>query len=220
MTFFQRLGQRKPLVVGLGFVVLVAIAVVALVMPKTSAVKDQQKLLDKAQQQGSQLEAQVATLQQAKRDAPHVRKQLGRLELQIPGVAKLPHVIRQIKSIADDAAVDFVQIQPGAPTVATAGSYSTIPTQVGATGSYFAVTEFLYRLETLHRAVKVTGVTLGPGPDGLPQLQLQLNTELYTTDTSAGPGSAPGHTAGSSTSSTTVPSTTTSGTTSGSTGGA
>jgi len=218
---FEKIGRRKPLVAGLVFVVVAAIAVVGLVMPKMSAVKQQQKLLDQAQQQQSQLSAQVKTLQQDKHDAPKVHRQLKGLDEEVPPTARLPVIIRQVKTIASRSAVDFVQIQPGSPSTATAGDYSTIPTQIGATGSYFAVTEFLYRLETLPRAVKVTGLTLGPGPDGLPQLQLQLTTELYTTDTSAGPGSVPGYTAGtsSSTSASGSTGTTSSSTSSSTTGG-
>ena len=207
-TVFDRMGHRKPLLVGLAFVILVGVALVALVKPKMSSVKEQQNVLDQAKQHNSQLQAEVATLEQAKRDAPQVKKELRGLEAEIPGTASLPALIRQIKSMADDSAVDFLQIQPSPPAPGTTGDYSTIPTQIGATGSYFAVTEFLYRLETLPRAVKVTGVTLGAGPDGLPQLQLQLTTEVYTTDVSAGPGSVPGHTQGSSTSSTDTTSTT------------
>ena len=200
----ERLAQRKPLVAGGGFALLAVIVLVALVMPKMSAAKAQQKLLDSAQQQGQQLSVQVAQLEQVKRDAATTRRQLAGLDDQIPTTVRLPQLIRQIRKVADKAAVDFVQISPGVPAPATTASYSTIPTQISATGSYFAVTEFLYRLETLPRAVKVTTLTLGPGPDGLPQLQLQLSTEMYTTDTSAGPGSQPGPTAGTSSTTTTT----------------
>jgi Tfp pilus assembly protein PilO len=161
-------------------------------MPKVSAVKSQQKLLDTATQQGEQLTAQVGALEQAKRDARKVRQQLEAIDAQIPSTVALPVLLRQIRAVADRAAVDFVQISPGSPSPSVAGTYSIVPTQVAATGSYFAVTEFLYRLETLPRAVRVLGLNLSAGPNGLPQLQLQLTAEVYTTDTSAGPGSVPG----------------------------
>ena len=151
-----------------------------------------------------QLSAQVAQLEQARRDAAAVKRRLDSLEEQVPTTVQLPQLIRQIRKVADKAAVDFIQIAPGNPAPATSGSFSTIPTQISATGNYFAVTEFLYRLETLPRAVKVTTITLGPGPDGLPELQLQLSAEMYTTDMSAGPGSQPGATSAGTAATTTI----------------
>jgi hypothetical protein len=62
------------------------------------------------------------------------------------------------------------------------------------TGGFFAVDEFLFRLETLPRQMKVINLTVGAGPEGLPQLQISMSAEAYTTDTSAGPGSIPGPT--------------------------
>jgi len=190
----NRLKGRQPLLVGIGMGVLALLVLVMLVLPKKSEVGTQQKALDAAVQSGQQLTAKVGELEDAKRQASSVKKQLEKLELAIPDVTALPRLIRQVQHVADVSAVDFVQVSPGAPVAATSGSYSTVPTQINATGSYFAVTEFLYELETLPRAVKVTSITVGPGPTGLPQLALNLSAEVYTTDTSAGPGSSPGPT--------------------------
>jgi hypothetical protein len=68
------------------------------------------------------------------------------------------------------------------------------------TGSYFSLEEFLHRLETLRRAAKVTSISLAASGTetigGAGQLQMQLQVEFFTTDTSAGPGSLPGPTQG------------------------
>ena len=191
----KRFGNRQPLVVAGGFAVLTILVLLVMVMPKMSAVKDQQKQLDASIASGQQLAAQVGELRDAKNQAPQVKREIKKLELSIPDTTQLPRLFRQVQRVADDAAVDFVQISPGSPTPLT--GYSSIPTQITATGSYFAVTEFLYNLEKLPRAVKITNWTMGPGPNGLPQLTMNLSTEVYTTDTSAGPGSQPGTQTGS-----------------------
>jgi Tfp pilus assembly protein PilO len=69
---------------------------------------------------------------------------------------------------------------------------SVIPTVITVNGSYFAVDEYLFRLESLPRISKVTQIGLVPGPTGYPQLALTLTVNFYTTDVSAGPGSEPG----------------------------
>ena len=78
---------------------------------------------------------------------------------------------------------------------------SVITLAVSAEGSYFALTEFLYSLETLPRAAKVQNVSMAPGGSTTattttvsPTLSLQAGVLLYTSDQSAGPGSRPGPT--------------------------
>jgi hypothetical protein len=58
-------------------------------------------------------------------------------------------------------------------------------------GGFFPVDEFLFRLETLQRASKVPTITVSEGPDGLPQIQIQLEVRFFTTDAAAGPGAVP-----------------------------
>ena len=75
------LKGRRPLLVGIGMGVLALLVLVVLVMPKMSEVKKQQKALDAAVKSGQQLTAQVGELEDAKRQAASVKKQLGKLEL-------------------------------------------------------------------------------------------------------------------------------------------
>ncbi len=72
---------------------------------------------------------------------------------------------------------------------------STISNTLSVTGTYFALTEFLFSIETLPRAAKVTSVSLVPGEEG-GTLTLSAGVDVYTSDTSAGPGSSPGPTSG------------------------
>ena len=62
----RSMAQRQPLLVGAGLAVLSLIVLVALVMPKVSAVHSEQKKLDAAVQTGNQLTTQVAELKDAK----------------------------------------------------------------------------------------------------------------------------------------------------------
>ena len=75
-----------------------------------------------------------------------------------------------------------------------------ITSQITVSGTYFSIDEFLFLMETLTRAAKVTGITLAPfstGEEGSTTatgLQLLMSIEFYTTDTSSGPASVPGPT--------------------------
>jgi Tfp pilus assembly protein PilO len=101
---------------------------------------------------------------------------------------------------------------PGAaPT--SAMSVSQVPITITVQGTFFAVDEYLFRLETLPRASKVTNLSLAPLATGTategvsPELTLTIQVNFFTTDTNAGPGSEPGTQAGGAASTTTGAST-------------
>jgi Tfp pilus assembly protein PilO len=121
----------------------------------------------------------------------------------VPPTAGLPSLFRLLQGAADRAAVDFFSFTPGTPVPNPTGSYSTIESQITVSGGYLAIDEFLFLLETLKRAAKVTTLAVTPSAGGegttttsTSNLQLQMTVEFYTTDSSAGPGSIPGPTEG------------------------
>jgi Tfp pilus assembly protein PilO len=186
--------QRGPLVaalVGLGVVLLV---VVGLILPKASAVRSKQQDVAKAKQAESALQLQLAQLQADAQDAGKERKLLKSLDAEIPPTADLPGLIRLINAASNQAAVDFMSISPGQPSLSPDGRVSLIPTQISVVGQFFAVDQFLFLLETLPRAAKVLSISVAPGPEGVSQLSMALNVQFYTTDISAGPGSISGAT--------------------------
>jgi len=184
--------RRGPIVAAVVSAVVALLALVFLLLPRISAVGKRSDDLDAAQAQQQSLESQLAQLQEAKREAKVVQKQLNRLETKVPPTAELPSLVRLLQGAADSSAVDFMSVSPGTPT-STVPGISTIPLSINVTGSFFSVEEFLFKLETLPRAVRVTQITVGSGGEA-GQLQLTMAGEAYTTDASAGPGSEPGAT--------------------------
>jgi len=206
-------NRRGPLVAALVGVGLVIVTVAGLILPKAAAVRSKQEQVVQAQKQETTLAVQ---LQQLQADAKHAgvdNRRLAQLGSQIPPTADLPGLIRLLNSAADQSGVDFMTLSPGQPTLAPDGKLSIIPAQILVSGQYFAVDQFLYRLETLPRVSRVGSVTVSAasGTGGVTALQVSVATTFYTTDTSAGPGSVPGPTQGTSI----VPSTSTTSTSSG-----
>jgi Tfp pilus assembly protein PilO len=188
------LKQRGPLVVGLAGAALIVLLVVGLILPKAGQIGDRNKQLDAAKSEQTALTVQLEQLRALAKEEPENRRRLEQLITAVPEVADLPGMIRLLNGAAGEADVDFMSVAPGVPTAPTGARVSTIPTQITVLGRYFAIDEFLRRLEALPRVSKVTNVTVNPGPGGVPQLQMNLTAEFYTTDASAGPGSSPGHT--------------------------
>jgi Tfp pilus assembly protein PilO len=192
-------SRRGPIIAGAIIAVVAVLAVFFLVLPKMNEVSTTREEITAAEAQETALRAQLASLKEAQANAPQVKAQIAKLNNEVPPTADLPALIRLLTAAADGSAVDFFTVAPGNPQLDPTGSFSTIQTAISVTGGYFALDQFLFRLETLPRAAKVTSVSVTPGgaaPVGATSntLSMQLGVEFYTTDTSAGPGSTPGPT--------------------------
>lgn len=198
------MNRREPLIAGAIALLVALLAVFLLVLPKMGEVSETQDQLEAAEDQETSLAARLNSLQDAQAAAPETQQEIAALEAQVPTTADLPTLFRLIQSAADRAAVDFFSFTPGAPVADPTSRYSTIASQITVTGGYFALDEFLFSLETLQRAAKVTTLAITPAAAGgepgtatsTSSLQMRITVEFYTTDTSAGPGSIPGPTEG------------------------
>jgi Tfp pilus assembly protein PilO len=184
-------NRRAPLVAGLIFVVLALAAVFLLVLPKIGDIGEAEDRLEQAEQDEVALQTELSRLQEAAESAPQLRRELARFRRAVPPVADLPGLINLLQTAADTSGVDFFSIAPGTPVAAPQGGAAEIPASIQVIGGFFPVDEFLFRVETLQRASKVPTITVSQGPDGLPQIQIQLEVRFFTTDTAAGPGAAP-----------------------------
>lgn len=193
--------RRAPIIAAVVSVAVAALAVLLLVAPKMSQVKDTKDQLAQAQMQEDSLNAQLKSLQEAQANAPKTKAEIQKLESEVPPTVDLPGLIGLLQGVRDRSAVDFFAFAPGTPALDASGGFSTLPTTITVTGGYFSLEEFLFRLETLQRAAKVTAVSISPGgatetTGTALSLTMNLTVEFYTTDTSAGPGSIPGPSTG------------------------
>ena len=193
------MNRRAPIVAGVIVVAVALLAVFLLVLPKMSDVTATEEELQTAEDQEVALAAQLDALEDAQAAAPETEQEIAAIDAQVPPTANLPSLFLLLQGAADRSAVDFFSFTPGTPAPNADGTYSIIPSQVTVSGGYFAIDEFLFLLETLPRAAKVTTLAVGPSAaatggttTSTSNLQLQVTVEFYTTDVSAGPGSIPG----------------------------
>lgn len=185
------MNRRAPLFAGVGIVVLAALLVAFLVLPKMGDVEEAEGRLEEAEAREFALQTELSRLEESAEDAARLRSELAGARRAVPRVADLPGLINELQTAADVAGVDFFSIAPGAPLAVQGATATEIPTQVQVIGGFFPVDEFLFRLESLPRAAKVVSLSVGEGIDGLPQINVQMSVLFYTTDLEAGPGSAP-----------------------------
>ncbi|MGH2739096.1 MAG: type 4a pilus biogenesis protein PilO [Actinomycetota bacterium] len=162
---------------------------VLLVLPKVREVDRAERDLDAAVAEEVALQVQLAELEEARAQAAQIRRQLARIRELVPPVADLPQLINLLQDAADESEVDFFSVSPGTPVPVPGAIGAEIPAQVQVIGGFFSVDRFLFEIESFDRAAKVTTIEVAEGPDGLPQLQVTMEVQFFTTDTSAGPGS-------------------------------
>ena len=194
-------GKRAPIFAGIAVAVAVLIVLFFLVLPKMGQVKDANASLAELQAQQATLGAQLAALQQAQTEAPLNRETIRKVQQAIPPTVDQQGFILLVQNAAVLSAVDVVTISPSNPVFDPATSLSTVTNSISVTGNYFAVTEFLFKIETLPRAAKTTSVSIAPSPSETNQslLTATMSIDMYTSDQSAGPGSTPGPTSAAGT---------------------
>jgi len=194
-------SRRAPLFAAVAVIVVAILLVVVLVLPKMHDVSSAQDQLDAARLEQTTLEVRKAALDQAKLDAPKAVRTIANVHKRIPATADEPGFILLLSNAAASAGIDIVTLTPSTPVFDSTTGLSTIPVAVSATGSYFDITDYMFKIETLPRAAVVTALSIAPVDEtkANPQLTMTAQINLFTSDASAGPGSQPGPTSGTST---------------------
>ncbi len=109
----------------------------------------------------AELERTVAQLENVRRDAPDIERQILEYSKRIPTEDEIPTLVVQIEEIAEEADVTQLSIQPGSPEAPPGGGgdFSRIPITMSFEGTYEELQDFLLRVRNLARLVTVNEVT-------------------------------------------------------------
>ena len=189
-------SKRAPIIaaVGVGFVAL--LMVFFLVLPKMDEVSEASAQLEETENEQQILSSWRIALLDAKEAAPQAKATIARVDRQIPSVADQPGLILGLRNALIASGLDFSALSPSPPAFDEITGLSVIQVSITASGTYFEVTDFMYRLETFPRIAKVTSIDASSedAGTGIPLLNVSVNVQFFTSDTSAGPGSVPGAT--------------------------
>ena len=134
---------------------------VFLYSPKQSATSTARSEAAAAERRSLDLEATLARLKELNRNRPELEASLRTLNAAVPATPDLAVFILSANEIAALAGVDFLSISPSPPSVGlTPGAPTTIAISIQVKGGFFAVVDYLNRLEDLERIVVVDGVNL------------------------------------------------------------
>lgn len=115
---------------------------------------------------------------------------LFRLTKAMPDETDMSSVILELNAVATASGVDFISIAPQAP-VAREGGFLAVPIKLTFEGSYYDLTDFLFRLrnlvivrdgelESVGRLFSLDALDLHEGSLGFPQVQAGLTVSAYS----------------------------------------
>ena len=144
-----------------------------------------------------ELSAARAALQAQDDAQPIAVADIFRLAKAMPSGSDMPGILLELARIADETGIRFKSItpQPGA----VVGTYSVVPVDVTFDGTFYALSDFLFRLRTLvsvrrgelhagGRLFAVESVDFSEAPTGFPTLAaaIKLQAFVYGTDVPGG----------------------------------
>lgn len=173
------------LVVALALVVVAAVAYFLLVRPQRAESASLDEEIAALEQK---VDAALAASGGGKSHAAVRVAEVFELAKAIPGEEDMAGIILELDSVAASAGTRFLSITPGAP--AEKGGYRAIPIALTFEGSYYDLTDFLFRLRNLvavrdgklavkGRLFTLDTLDLHGASEGFPQIEAALTISAY-----------------------------------------
>ena len=153
--------DRNILILGLLVILLLVVGYYFLLLgPLLNRLDERAQERSDKEAQLANLQQDVAQLEQVRRNAPELERQLLEYSKRIPEEPEIPTLVVQIEEIARASGVTQLSIIPGTPASPPGGgNYSVLPITMTFEGTYEELQDFLRRTDNLARLVTVDDVT-------------------------------------------------------------
>ena len=159
-------ARTRMILAIVGAVLVVLVFFLFMVRPRQTELQDVKAEVAQEESLRLTLEADLARLQELQRNAPRLQAELERIRELIPRVHDVPTFIFQVNEAADESGVNFLQISPELPDTPPEGAaVAEVRLTIGGSGGYFAIQDFIRRLYSLERAVRIDVIDLS-GAEG------------------------------------------------------
>ena len=174
-------------VIAPALLIVAAVAFFLLVKPKMD---ESSKLDEEIAEFQSKVDVALAAQQRAAAGEAIKVADLFRLTKAMPDTTDISSVILELDAVATATGVDFISIAPQAP-VAREGGFLASPIKLTFEGSYYDLTDFLFRLrnlvivrdgelESAGRLFTLDALDLHEGSVGFPQVQAAITVSAYS----------------------------------------
>lgn len=182
--------KQQLILMLLVFLVTVAAFFFILFKPKIGQLAELAKREAEETQKIKSTRLTLMRLQSAKKQANEINQRLVRAKEILPTESDIPSIILEIQDIANQAGIEFVSIKPG--TLVPNNGFAELPLEIVIDGYFYDLVDFLYRLEKMKRATKVTKIRIAEGSNKLPNIQVTISGSVFVLAPSAPPQPKPG----------------------------
>jgi Tfp pilus assembly protein PilO len=180
----MKLSSKSALIIAVVVLVVAALALAAfLVYPKWQELGEIDTQITQAQQEISQAQSLLEQRQAVKANAAVTDAALLRLSNELPESPELASLIIQLQDTTNEAGVDFVSLTPAEPEQNT--GYSSVPLKLAIAGVWADAVDFMHRLSSLTRQVRIVGYTVSPiveetSSSETQRVNVSIDLEVYT----------------------------------------
>lgn len=163
-------GRRRILVAAVAALFVCGLFYMFFLRPRTSKVAEAKAAVVAAEGEQQALQLDLQRLEELKDNAPKLNALLERIRGYVPKGDEIPNFIFQAQEAANTAGVGLDKITPELPKPpAQPAPLAEVRITMTASGSFFSLQDFIRRLYTLDRALRIDTLSLaaaGQGPEG------------------------------------------------------
>lgn len=146
-----------------------------------------------AEDRAEQLELRLSRLRASEGELVRLTETRDRLRSAVPEEPELARFILDANEAASGAGVDFLDITPARPAIATtAGAPSDVRLGIKVEGGYFQVLDYLERVLALPRLVVIDNISVNPLDQAsrTPRLAVDLTARMFVAEGAATAGAS------------------------------
>jgi len=178
MKFFNRLASRDQILVIIGvFALVVALAFFLLIRPQFQRLQD---LSEQQKSESTKLEQAKLNLQRLKsikNESAQIEADLIKITRRLPADSEVPSMLVELQDLADSAGLDFTSAK--IDTIIDKSGLSEIPFDVKASGTFYSLVDYLYRMENMARKVSISGVTVTSPEKEYPTINIDIKAKAF-----------------------------------------
>jgi Tfp pilus assembly protein PilO len=171
-------NRRNIIILALILILVTVLYAVFVFRPQSTEIENATNAADAAEQQVTSLQAELKRLEALKERAPELRAQAVQLDAAMPSDPQQAQVILSLQEAADASGIDWLSVSASLPAP-TEGNPEVfvVSLSLSVQGGYFQVQDYIVRLETLSRALKISSLSLAPSE--LPDLSASISLTMY-----------------------------------------
>jgi Tfp pilus assembly protein PilO len=154
-------GRTRMILAAVAAFLVVLLFYVFAIRPRNAELADLRSQVEQENNKTIQLNVQLDHLKDLQANAAKAQAELARIKQYVPENHESENFIFQVEAAALESGVKFFDIQYTLPKTPPEGAaVAEVPVTLGARGGYFAIQDFIRRLYSLKRALRIDTLAL------------------------------------------------------------